>query len=104
MKTIVMCVNFRPFSDSPSCAQRGSRELADWVESDDPQPPDPRETFRKVSHIALCMSYDMIDKLRWLEKETLKLPDEEIDKRLQHMSQFLDQLKTAYVSFAEIDF
>ena len=34
MKTIVMCVNFRPFTHNPSCAQRGSKELADWVEGE----------------------------------------------------------------------
>lgn len=34
MKTIVVCVNFRPFTTQPSCAQRGSEELADWLESE----------------------------------------------------------------------
>ena len=34
MKTIVACVNFRPFTNQPSCAQRGSRELADWLEEE----------------------------------------------------------------------
>lgn len=34
MKTFVICVNFRPFTNQPSCAQRGSRELADWLESE----------------------------------------------------------------------
>lgn len=29
---LVVCVNFRPFSGQPSCAQRGSRELAEWLE------------------------------------------------------------------------
>ncbi len=31
-KELLVCVNFRPFSGQPSCALRGSRELADWLE------------------------------------------------------------------------
>jgi NADH:ubiquinone oxidoreductase subunit E len=34
MKTIVACINFRPFTNQPSCAQRGSRALADWLETE----------------------------------------------------------------------
>ncbi len=34
MKTVVICVNFRPFTNQPSCAQRGSKELADWLEAE----------------------------------------------------------------------
>ena len=34
MKTIVVCTNFRPFTTQPSCAQRGSEELADWLEEE----------------------------------------------------------------------
>ena len=34
MKTIVVCVNFRPCTHQPSCAQRGSRELANWLEKE----------------------------------------------------------------------
>ena len=34
MKTIVVCVNFRPFTNQPSCAQRGSKDLADWLEQE----------------------------------------------------------------------
>lgn len=32
MKSIIVCTNFRPFTNQPSCAQRGSKELADWLE------------------------------------------------------------------------
>ena len=32
MKTIVVCTNFRPFTNEPSCAHRGSEALADWLE------------------------------------------------------------------------
>jgi len=32
MKTIVVCTNFRPFTNQPSCAHRGSEALADWLE------------------------------------------------------------------------
>lgn len=34
MKTIVVCTNFRPFTHQPNCAQRGSKELADWLEAE----------------------------------------------------------------------
>jgi NADH:ubiquinone oxidoreductase subunit E len=34
MKTIVVCTNFRPFTNQPSCAQRGSEALADWLEGE----------------------------------------------------------------------
>ena len=34
MKTIVVCTNFRPFTNQPSCAQRGSKDLADWLEGE----------------------------------------------------------------------
>lgn len=34
MKTIIVCVNFRPFTHQPSCAQRGSKELANWLEKE----------------------------------------------------------------------
>ena len=34
MKTIVVCTNFRPFTNQPSCAHRGSEALADWLEDE----------------------------------------------------------------------
>ena len=34
MKTFVVCTNFRPFTHQPSCAQRGSKELANWLEAE----------------------------------------------------------------------
>jgi hypothetical protein len=64
---------------------------------------DPRTMFKQVSNIAVCMSYDLIDKLRWFEKETLNLSDDEIRKRLPHMAGFLDQLKDAYLEFSDVD-
>ncbi len=65
---------------------------------------DPKELFQQVSHIAITMSYDLIDKLRFYEKETLKLSDEEIGQRIPHMVESLTILKNAYVKFAEVDF
>ena len=63
-----------------------------------------RELFSQLSNISLCMSYDLIDKLRWWEKEVMKLSDDEISKHIPHLSACLDQLKTTYLQFAEIDF
>ena len=34
LKTIIVCTNFRPFTTQPSCAQRGSKELLDWLEDE----------------------------------------------------------------------
>ena len=62
-----------------------------------------KERFRKTSHIALLMSYDLIDKLRFLEKETLALPDDQIDKRFERLAESVDLLRAAYLSFAEQD-
>ena len=63
----------------------------------------PREMFRQISHIAQFMSHDLLDKIQWWEKETLKLSDEEIDKRIPQMSVFLEQLKAAYETFSDVD-
>jgi len=65
---------------------------------------DPRELFQQASHIAIAMSYDLIDKLRFFEKETLKLSDKEVEERMPHMKNFLERLKVAYIRFAEVDF
>ena len=84
--------------------QDSLEQYSDWKERPSEDDDDPRELFRKANHIALCISYDAIDKLRWWEKETLKLDEDEVAKRLPHMSEVLDQLKTAYVTFSDIDF
>ena len=63
----------------------------------------PRELFLQISHIAIYLSYDLIDKLRFFEKETLKLEDDEIDRRIPHVSEFLVRLRAAYESFADVD-
>jgi len=34
MQTIILCTNFRPFSGQPSCAFRGSEELASFLEAE----------------------------------------------------------------------
>ena len=60
-----------------------------------------RERFRKTSHIALLMSYDLIDKLRFMEKGTLALPDDQIDERLERLAESVELLRAAYLSFAE---
>ena len=78
-------------------------DLAEWKERYESEDSDPRELFKQVSHIAIYLSYDLIDKLRYWEKETLKLSDEEIEQRLPHLATFLDRLKAAYVDFSDVD-
>ncbi len=63
----------------------------------------PAQLFEQMSHIAITLSYDLVDKLRYWEKETLEMSDAEIEKRLGHMAVFLERLKKAYVDFAETD-
>ena len=65
---------------------------------------DPKEAFQQISHITISMSFDLIDKLRFFEKETLKLSEEEIEKRTPHLAACLDSLRAAYLEFSEIDF
>jgi hypothetical protein len=65
---------------------------------------EPRKLFKQVSHIAIAMSYDLIDKLRFYEKETLKLSDKEVEERIPHMQKSLERLRVAYIGFAEVDF
>jgi len=59
--------------------------------------------FQQISHIALLLSYDMIDKLRYWESETMKLVDEEIDERIPHVSKLLERLQAAYETFTDVD-
>ena len=84
------------------------RQLEEWKEryeaDDGDEPESPKQLFKQVSHIALYLSYDLIDKLRWWEKDTLQLSDDEIEKRLPHMSNLLDKLKVAYLEFSDVEF
>jgi len=79
------------------------QEFSDWKQRYGAGEENPRELFRQVSNIAIYMSYDLIDKLRWWEKETLKLTDDEIDKRIPHLTGLLESLKTAYLDFSDVD-
>jgi len=78
-------------------------EYSEWKQEYANGAVEPRESFRRVSNIALCVSYDLLDKLRFYEKETMKLPPEEIEKRIPHMVEFLDLLGTAYDEFSDVD-
>ena len=80
-----------------------ANEYAEWKEREATGPQDPRDSFRKISNIALLMSYDLIDKLRWWEKETLALSEEEVARRIPHTVNLLEKLRTVYLEFAEVD-
>lgn len=77
------------------------READEWRKRHASGAEDPRKLFQQVSNIAVMMSYDLIDKLRWWEKEVLKLPDEEVAKHVPSMAAFLDRLRIAYVEFSD---
>ena len=64
----------------------------------------PKERFQKTTNIGLLMAYDMIDKLRFWERETIKLSDEEIATRLDHLISSVEQLRVAYLDFADLEF
>ena len=61
------------------------------------------QLFEQITHIAITLSYDLVDKLRYWEKETVTMPPEEIERRLGHTAVLLENLKKAYVEFAETD-
>ncbi len=81
--------------------QDGLEPLHEQRESSDHTP---AQLFEQMSHIAITLSYDLVDKLRYWEKETLKLPDDEIPVRLEHLAKSADQLRDAYLTFADMDF
>ena len=59
----------------------------DWKQGGDDDVDDPQELFRKAAHISLCISYDLIDKLRYWEKDQpCELPelcgDSELSERI----------------------
>lgn len=62
-----------------------------------------KEKFRKTSHIALLIAYDLIDKLRYWEKQTLELPDEQIEERQEHLVASIEQLRVAYLDFTDFE-
>jgi len=89
--------------DKKKKAQKEAGHLDEYAEWKEGGALDPRDSFRKVSNIALLMSYDLIDKLRWWEKETLALSDDQVAKRLPHTVALLEKLRTAYLDFADVD-
>jgi hypothetical protein len=77
--------------------------LEAWKEHREAGDQSVKQLFQQVSRIAQYMSYDLIDKLQYWERETLKLSDEEVEKRLTHMSTCLTHLQTAYDGFSDVD-
>ena len=63
----------------------------------------PKEHFRRVANVGALLAYDLIDKLRHWEKETLELTDDEIAGRLDHLTRSVEDLRAAYLAFAELD-
>ena len=62
-----------------------------------------KEKFQKTSHIALLIAYDLIDKLRYWEKQTLELPDDQIEERREHLVASIEQLRVAYLDFTDFE-
>ena len=88
----------------PDREDEGSVEnYEEWKQRREAGGESPREMYRQISHIAQFMSHDLLDKIQWWEKETLNLSEEEIDKRIPHMSAFLERLKLAYEMFSDVD-
>ena len=81
-----------------------AQNLTDWKQRYQNGHENPRQRFQQVSRITQYMSYDLIDKLQYWEKETLKLSNEEIERRIEQFSRCLTQLQNAYVEFSETDF
>ena len=89
---------------SEPTSDRPTEQLGDWEQGPDSGEQSPQEQFRQISHIAQLMSHDLLDKMRWWERDTLEKPDEEVEKRLDHMRAFLQEFQSAYVKFSEVDF
>ena len=79
------------------------KEFEEWKSRYEAGDRSARELFEQISKIAQLLSYDLLDKLQYWEKETLKLTDEQIDKRIPHMTAFLEQLRIAYDTFSDVD-
>ena len=78
-------------------------EFEEWKRHAESGDISPKETYDKISNIALLLSYDLIDKLRYLEKEVSELDDDAVVERVAHMTQFVDKLRSAYLDFAETE-
>lgn len=63
----------------------------------------PKEHFRRVANVGALLAYDLVDKLRYWEKETLALPEDEVAERLDHLVGSVEQLRAAYLAFADLD-
>ena len=84
----------------PDRARERMGEAEEW-KTRSLEPQDPRELLRQVTQIGICMSYDLIDKLRYWEKQAQELPEEELPDQIGQMSDFLEKLKAAYLHFAD---
>jgi len=62
----------------------------------------PKDQFEQTTKIGLLMAYDLIDKIRYWEKETMEMPEEVVVERLDHLVSSVEELRTAYLSFAEM--
>lgn len=76
-------------------------QLDDLQGSDDDLTP--KQRFERISRIALLLGYDLMDKLRYWEQETSKLSDEQIAKRLQPLTDSVEKLREAYLSFSDLE-
>lgn len=82
-------------------AQPPMKQLDDLQQSDDELTP--KQRFERISRIALLLGYDLLDKLRYWEKETAKLSDEQISKRLDPLTASVEKLREAYLAFSDLE-
>ena len=90
-------------ADEHSGGERPLDQLEAWKRLVETGEASPRDTYNRVSKIALLLCYDLIDKLRHWEKETLECDDEEVVRRVEHMTTFMDRLREAYLRFGEAE-
>lgn len=64
----------------------------------------PKQRFERNSRIAVLLGYDLIDKLRYWEKETGKLSDAQIAERLDPLTAAVQKLREAYLAFSDLEF
>lgn len=75
-----------------------------WKRGEDAGHLSAEERLKATVNIAVLLSYDLIDKLRFLEKEAAGKPAAEIEAHREQTARLLGQLRAAYLSFADEGF
>ena len=90
-----------PKNPKSPAEQPPMEQLDDLQQGDDDLTP--KQRFDRITRIALLLGYDLMDKLRYWEKETSKLSDDQLSKRLEPLTASVEKLREAYLSFSDLE-